>query len=78
VTAAQVSNTNGRSFWQGFSALCGGRRLSRRSSRSRGGRLFAAEEQSPAGETFESIECNACRQFHNVNPATGRVLGQHK
>jgi hypothetical protein len=32
-----------------------------------------------AGETFEPIECIACRRFHYVNPATGRVLGaRHK
>ena len=31
------------------------------------------------GETFEPIECIACRRFHYVNPATGRVLGaRHK
>ena len=30
-------------------------------------------------ETFEPIECIACRRFHHVNPATGRVLGaRHK
>ena len=28
-----------------------------------------------AGENFEPIECIACRRFHYVNPATGRVLG---
>ena len=27
------------------------------------------------GETFEPIECIACRRFHYVHPATGRVLG---
>jgi hypothetical protein len=32
-----------------------------------------------AGETFEPMECIACRGFHYVNPATGRVLGaRHK
>ena len=32
-----------------------------------------------AGENFEPIECIACRRFHYVNPATGRVLGaRHK
>src|SRR6516162_1335284 len=28
-----------------------------------------------AGENFEPIECIACRRFHYVDPATGRVLG---
>jgi hypothetical protein len=35
-------------------------------------------EEAPseeAGEMFEPVECIACRRFHYVNPATGRVLG---
>jgi hypothetical protein len=26
------------------------------------------------GETYETVNCQACRQMHLVNPRTGRVM----
>jgi hypothetical protein len=26
-------------------------------------------------ETYETVNCHACRQVHLVNPSTGKVLG---
>jgi hypothetical protein len=36
---------------------------------------FADDGSENGGEVYDSITCNACRQVHLVNKATGKVLG---
>ena len=36
---------------------------------------FSAEDVSVDKRTYEPVQCAACRRFHAVNPATGKVLG---
>ena len=35
----------------------------------------ADDGSDAAGETYETVSCQACRQMHLVNPRTGRVMG---
>ena len=37
---------------------------------------FSAEDVSEDAHTFELVRCTACKGFHPVNPATGKVLGE--
>jgi hypothetical protein len=32
-------------------------------------------ESTTDGETYESVKCLACREFHFVNPKTRKTLG---
>jgi hypothetical protein len=36
---------------------------------------WSADEVS-SDDTYETVTCEACKQLHLVNPATGRVLGK--
>jgi hypothetical protein len=36
---------------------------------------FSADDVSVDAHTYEPVFCSVCRHFHNVNPATGAVLG---
>ena len=36
---------------------------------------WTAEEVTEHGDTYVPVQCLACRQFHHVNPVTGKVLG---
>jgi hypothetical protein len=33
------------------------------------------DESANRGDSYEAIECLACRQVHFVNPTTGKTLG---
>jgi hypothetical protein len=35
----------------------------------------ADDVSDDARETYETVNCQACRQVHLVNPTTGKVLG---
>ena len=37
---------------------------------------FSADHVFVDSHTDEAVFCPLCRRFHNVNPATGAVLGQ--
>ncbi len=37
---------------------------------------FSAEDVSEDTRTYELVRCALCQQFHQVNPATGAVLGE--
>jgi hypothetical protein len=32
-------------------------------------------EECEHEDTYVPVQCHACRQFHHVNPLTGKVLG---
>ena len=36
---------------------------------------FADDGSENSGDTYEGVNCLACRQVHMVNPKTGKVLG---
>ena len=36
---------------------------------------FADDGSENGGDTYEGVNCLACRQVHMVNPKTGKVLG---
>jgi hypothetical protein len=36
---------------------------------------FADDGSENGGETFQAVNCLACRQVHMINPKTGKVLG---
>jgi hypothetical protein len=36
---------------------------------------FADDGSANGGDTYEAVNCLACRQVHMVNPKTGKVLG---
>jgi hypothetical protein len=42
---------------------------------SNGQKGWIAEEVIEHADTYVPVQRTACRQFHHVNPATGRVLG---
>lgn len=37
---------------------------------------FSADDLSVDSHIYEPVFCALCRRFHNVNPATGAILGQ--
>ena len=39
------------------------------------GWVVADDGSDEPGETYETVNCQACRQMHLVNPRTGRVMG---
>jgi hypothetical protein len=36
---------------------------------------FADDGSENGGETYQAVNCLACRQVHMINPKTGKVLG---